>query len=884
MTTTARPTRPPGSLPALAPASVRRHALPNGLTVLIRRDTSAPVVAIVTYVKAGYFDETDDIVGIAHVLEHMFFKGTPTRGVGEIAKQTKLAGGYLNAHTIYDHTSYYAVLPSSGFLEGLEVQADAYANSLIDERELAKELEVIIQEAKRKTDNPPALAVETLYELLHDRHRMRRWRIGREEGLRQLTREQLAGFYRNFYRPSNTILSIVGDVDVEETIAHVERLYGALPGDGVTRSIGLCEDREPGFRYREMAGDIAETQLVLGWRTVRAGAPDSALLDLAATTLGSGRASRLYRAVRERGLAASVSAYDYGTSEVGVFVVHAETQPENTIAAARAIWAQLGELRATGPSEQELERARRLYESRWVRRFETMEGQANYLAEWEAMGDWRMGDEYLEQLMSATPRDVRDAIRRHLDTEQASVVVYRPQSAPVVAPSAADLRQQLGLGAPPLDPETPVPPRQPPVISSAPVREQEVEGVAVYRTPNGVPILVRRKPGAALASIGVLVAGGACNEPADEAGLTTLMARTSTKGTATRTAAQLAEEAELLGGSIGTAVAAESFGWSISVPNARAAAAAELLADVVQRPAFPEDAFENERTVALADARMLRDDMYRYPVRLLVEKAFAGHPYGQPASGNETTLRNIGIGRTIEWHSRRVMQAPAAIAIVGDVDPDEAAAMLATEFAELQWEEPEIVSAPSWPTGIERNEASREKAQTALAIGFPGPSRGDDDRYVAAIIASVASGLGGRFFDELRDRQSLAYTVNLFGVDRRAAGMFVSYIATSPEKEEVARAGLLNEFAKLRETPVTADELRRAQRYAIGTHAIRQESSSALLADVLDAWIFGSLAELGEFERQIGAVTTERMLAVAARSFDPARRVEGIVRGTSAPR
>jgi zinc protease len=879
MTTTVPTTRAPGSLPALAPASVRRHSLPNGLTVLIRRDSSAPVVAVVTYVKAGYFDETDDIVGIAHVLEHMFFKGTPTRGVGEIAKQTKLAGGYLNAHTIYDHTSYYAVLPASGFLEGLEVQADAYANSLIDERELAKELEVIIQEAKRKTDNPPALAVETLYELLHDRHRMRRWRIGREEGLRALRREQLAGFYRNFYRPSNTILSIVGDVDVEQTIAHVERLYGALPGDGVTRSIGLCEDSEPGFRYREMSGDVAETQLVLGWRTVRAGAPDSPLLDLAATTLGSGRASRLYRAVRERGLAASVSAYDYGTNEVGVFVVHAETEPENTLAAARAIWAQLGELRALGPSEQELERARRLYEARWVRRFETMEGQANYLAEWEAMGDWRMGDEYLEQIMSATSRDVRDAIRRHLDTEQASVVVYRPQSAPVVAPSATDLRQQLGLGAPPLDAEAPAPVRRPLILSATPAREREEEGVTVYRTPNGLPILIRRKPGAALASIGVLVAGGACNEPADEAGLTALMARTATKGTATRTATQLAEEAELLGGSISASVGAESFGWSISVPNARAAAAAELLADVVQRPAFPEDAFENERTVALADARMLRDDMYRYPVRLLVETAFAGHPYGQPASGNETTLRNIGIGRTIEWHRQRVMQAPAAIAIVADVDPDDAAAMLATEFAALRWEEAELVRAPTWPARVERNEASREKAQTALAIGFPGPARGDDDRYVAAIISSIASGLGGRFFDELRDRQSLAYTVNLFGVDRRAAGMFVSYIATSPEKEEVARAGLLNEFAKLCAAPVTPDELHRAQRYAIGTHAIRQESSAAILGDVLDAWVFGSLAELGAFERQVESVTPERILVVAQRYFDQARRVEGIVRG-----
>src|SRR5687767_15821379 len=140
------------------PQSVHRRLLSNGLRVLVRRDPSAPVVAIVTYVNAGYFDETDDVVGISHVLEHMFFKGTPTRGVGEIARATKSVGGYLNAGTIYDHTSYYTVLPSSGFVAGLEIQADAYANSLIDEDELRKELEVIIQEAKRKADNPSAVA------------------------------------------------------------------------------------------------------------------------------------------------------------------------------------------------------------------------------------------------------------------------------------------------------------------------------------------------------------------------------------------------------------------------------------------------------------------------------------------------------------------------------------------------------------------------------------------------------------------------------------------------------------------------------------------------------------------------------------------------------
>src|SRR5687768_4628176 len=198
------------------PATVIRRQLPNGLTVLVRRDTTAPVVALVTYVTAGYFDETDDVVGIAHVLEHMFFKGTPTRGVGEIARQTKAVGGYLNAATIYDHTLYYAVVPASGFVPALEIQADAFRNSLIDEAELAKELEVIIQEAKRKVDNPSAFAIESMYELLHDQHRIRRWRIGREDGLRRLRRDDVLRFYRNFYRPSNTVLVVVGDVERSE--------------------------------------------------------------------------------------------------------------------------------------------------------------------------------------------------------------------------------------------------------------------------------------------------------------------------------------------------------------------------------------------------------------------------------------------------------------------------------------------------------------------------------------------------------------------------------------------------------------------------------------------------------------------------------------------
>src|SRR3954465_4607291 len=273
---------------ALDPATVRRTTLANGLRVLVRRDASAPVVAIVTYVSAGYFDETDGVVGIAHVLEHMFFKGTPTRGVGEIARQTKAVGGYLNAATIYDHTSYYAVLPSSGFVPGLDVQFDAFANSLIDADELARELEVIIQEAKRKADNPGAVATETLYELLHDKHRIRRWRIGREPGLRALTRDAMLRFYRNFYHPGNTVLAIVGDVDLDAAMREIVARYGALPAGTPARVPGPTEDGVPGFRYREWAGDIGQAQVAFGWRTPPTLDDATPGLDILATVLAGG--------------------------------------------------------------------------------------------------------------------------------------------------------------------------------------------------------------------------------------------------------------------------------------------------------------------------------------------------------------------------------------------------------------------------------------------------------------------------------------------------------------------------------------------------------------------------------------------------------------------
>ena len=189
---------------------VKKIVLNNGLTVLIKENHNAPVAAIFSYVKAGYFNESDPLAGISHLIEHMFFKGTKKRGVGQIARETKSLGGYLNASTIYDHTLYYTVLPGGNFARGLDIQADALMNSIFDPDELQKETEVVIQEAKRKLDTPSAVATERMFELAFEKHRMRRWRIGTEDGLRAFTRDDFLSFYKNLYRPENIILVVVG--------------------------------------------------------------------------------------------------------------------------------------------------------------------------------------------------------------------------------------------------------------------------------------------------------------------------------------------------------------------------------------------------------------------------------------------------------------------------------------------------------------------------------------------------------------------------------------------------------------------------------------------------------------------------------------------------
>ena len=328
-----------------------KEILPNGLTVLVTETHASPVVAINLWVRAGYFDEDDREIGVSHVIEHMFFKGSAERPrPNQIAVEIKGLGGELNAGTYYDSTHYYVVLPAVNFRKGLEIQADALMHPVFDAEELGREIEAVLQEARRKIDTPSAYAMEMMYAEAFRAHRIRRWRIGTEEGLRAMTREDLIAYYRTHYVPGRVILSIVGDVDTPQAIEAAHLFLGGMDAlDGAPLG-SPPEPPEREFRYRRLRGDIVRSQLIIGFHGAPALSDDDMALRILTHVLGSGRSSRLYQSVKERdGLVDSVGMGLQSFQDIGVMAVVTQCDPGKARGALGAIQAELERLRREPP-------------------------------------------------------------------------------------------------------------------------------------------------------------------------------------------------------------------------------------------------------------------------------------------------------------------------------------------------------------------------------------------------------------------------------------------------------------------------------------------------------------------------------------------------------
>ena len=856
-------------------ANVVRRVLPNGLTLLVERDDSAPVVASVAHVKAGYFDEPDDWVGISHVLEHMYFKGTPRRPAGRLASETQRLGGYLNAGTIYDKTVYYTVLPAAeGTLEqAIDLQADALMHAALDADELARELKVIIQEANRKLDTPSAVAGETLYELLYAQHRMRRWRIGTEEGLRSLTADDLRSYYRTRYTPERTIVAVVGALDVERALDVASETYAGWTTDPPHDDPSPRETNPPPPSIRVLRGDIARPRAVFGWRSVDELHPSATALDFASAILGSGRGSWLSREVRTRGLASSARAFHHTTSEVGVFEVGLEGDASTIDEAVHRSLALVAQLTASGPSDEDVDRARALATVRWSRRVESMDGRASLWASAEALGDYALAEEFYRRMLDVTAGEVQQAAREFLSASHPSAVMYGgPEFETGFEQSAwpPEMGEPITMSG-----------ITPPSLSGPSVERLEraatTVGNVVHVALDGADLLVRSKPGSGLVFVGAYVLGLRAGETSETSGLSALFARAAVRGAGGLDTEQLALAAERLGGSIGASASADAVGWGMAVRPEAVRDAARLLFAVASEPSLDSEGLAVERSLQASDAARRRDDMFGYPIQQALALALPDSTYGLPALGTPTTVPTLNDEMVHQW--AEVLRAGRmTVVAVGDLPTEELIDSVSVFDA---WGSNQSTSTPipigAWRAGRDREK--RDKAQSAIAMAFPSPSYQSRDRFPLIVAGSLLSGLAGSLFRELRDARSLAYTVAAMPWLKRSAGAMLTYIATSPSREGEAREAMLEELAATGVDDIADEEIERARNYAAGALQLRLQSTEALAGEILDAWIHGDLESLPGLADQLRAVTADDVRRVASEVFRGDERAEFVVEG-----
>lgn len=419
-------TRPDPASTATPPGP-ERVRLANGLTVILQEHRAADVVALQLWVRVGARDEDDAEAGISHFIEHLLFKGTPTRGPGAIDRQISELGGEINAATSHDFTYYHIVLPARHLDTALEIVADAARHAAFDPAELERERLVILEEIRRQHDNPRAYLWRFLARTHYPRHPYGRAVLGPAETIRTLDRERIVAFYRRHYVPNNMTLVLVGNFGAAAALARVKQAFGEFTPHPLAGARIAPEPPSRETRRAEERRPLRQAYWGLAWQGPTFPDPASDAVDLLVWILGHGKSARLTQELKERqGLVSSIGASFYSQHAAGTIAIIAQADPAKLDRVESAVLQEIGRVRRELVTPAELERALTSMESDHAFALETAEGAARTWGYAETV--WTLDYElrYLERLRRVTREEIRRAAERYLAPERFTVTVLAP--------------------------------------------------------------------------------------------------------------------------------------------------------------------------------------------------------------------------------------------------------------------------------------------------------------------------------------------------------------------------------------------------------------------------------------------------------------------------
>lgn len=855
---------------------IEEYRLANGLQLLLVPDDSKPTATVNLTYRVGSRHENYGETGMAHLLEHLIFKGTPKHP--KVWAEFEKRGLSANGTTSFDRTNYTASFSADA--DNLDWYvgwlADSMVNSFIARRDLDTEMTVVRNEMEMGENSPQRMLYQRTLALMYDWHNYGKDVIGARSDVENVDIGRLQAFYRRYYQPDNATLIVSGSFDTQRVLRRVAATFGAVPRPKRTLAphytLDPAQDGERSVTLRRVGG---APLVFAGYHMPAAAHPDSAAADLLALILGDSPSGRLHKQLTEKQLAAATFGESFGLAEPSLLLLGAQLPPGADPTAARAAMLAAIESFTTEPvTEAELERARAKWLKTWEQTFANPEAVGMVLSESVAQGDWRLFFLARDRVRDAKLADVQRVATQRLLADNRTVATYVPTDKPVRAPAPqrVDVAEVM-KGFQPAAAATRVEAfAATPANIDARTQRFEVGGLRAAVLPKGTR-------GQAVRAVLTLRFG-------DETSLAGLgevpdfTAALLDKGTATLTREQVQDRLDQLKTEMAFRASPGRVDVSISSRREHLAAAIALAGDLLRRPAFPAEAFDEVRRQALTAIESQRKEP-----DALAENALGriGNPYPR---GDVRHVRSfdemvedvnaVSLDKIRDFHRRFYGAARGEFAAAGDLDVAQVRNALQQAFGDWTTGAPYTrVPQPFVAPAPQRLViATPDKQNATLMAKLPMPLSDQDADYPALSMANYLLGLGGnsRLWKRIRESEGLSYDVRsmVSWNSREPHSTWTASAIFAPQNAARVEQAFREEVARALRDGFTAQELSEGQRGLLNFRRLSRAQDGSIAATLASNLDLGrSYAYSQTVDEAIGRLTLAQVNAALRKYLRP---------------
>lgn len=821
-----------------------RWMLDNGMSVVHAENNTNPLVSLQVWVRTGSIHEGRHLgSGLSHYLEHMLFKGTPSRPGNQLTEDIQALGGYVNAYTAFDRTVYHLDLPAEAANKGLELLADLVFNASVLAEDADREKGVILREIDMANDDPDRELTRSLLRTAFTLHPYRYPVIGHRELFEATTREDLWQYYRSRYVPENMVLVVTGKVSEKSVRTAVDKHFAKVPRSLLHQVTVPQEPEQLAYRYQRIRGAYQICRGGLGFRIPSLRHPDAPAIDILAAVLGAGYSSFLRREIREeRKLVHHIEATAWNPGASGLFWISYACEPGLQDEVEATILERLDFLAKTGIPEGPLNKARRFALAGEIHSRQSVSGMAGRIGLAEAIiREPSYPRRYLERLSAAKADELTDLMRRYLTRDQLTSVSLEPEKS-----AAAKARSR----------------RRP---------KAALPSFRLVEMANGARILLQ--PDRDLPRIHMRYAGlgGPLYETSENRGVTHLMATLLTSDTLKRSAREVVETLETEGGIFSESVGNNTFALALEMFPEQADLGLELLQQGLTEPAFREATIDWERRAQLSLLHESLDDIVEFGRKSLRFNFFGEHPFGADPLGEPLTVEELNRDRLLAHHRQLICPANAVMAVTGDFDPDQLLPKLEGLMDSLPQHSFNKIRVPfETPAQIGSLIDHMPREQCVVFQAYHDDGICADDTLMGDFVTTWLSDMSGPLFQNIRERQSLAYFASAARLLAADYGMLYLFAGTQPGKEDRVFSGFDEVVQQLCADGVPRSKFTQIQRRLKVTRRMQLQHAGARgTVASLNALYNKPIEDWLTLDERIDALTPEAIADYARKRFNP---------------